>query len=232
MQQRPPPSPNPAAAAGGSALAEAGYFRGVFRRDDVDVRIHPQSGGCANGTVRLLPGPALSAFAQDMRAQDMRAQGHRIGNHGCFHGTPLGEQPDGSAAVSEIAEAEALIGGLASAPRLFRAFGGHLDDRLFNAAAFRHLAGHGYAVALWTSVPRDWEDPDGWVERAVRGCRAAAWSVVVLHDLPTGAMRHLDGFLGRLRDGGAAFSQEFPHAAPPMVAGRAAPALGLLTALE
>ncbi len=85
-------------------------------------------------------------------------------------------------------------------------------------------------MALWTCVPRDWEDPDGWVERAMRDCRAAPWSVVALHDLPTGAMRRLDGFLKRLRAEGAAFSQAFPGTATPMVAGRAGPALGALTA--
>jgi len=84
-----------------------------------------------------------------------------------------GAQTDGME-HGALEDTEALVGGLASAPRLFRPSGGRrLDDRLFNAAAVRHLAGHGCTVALRTSVPRDCEDPDGWVGRAVRDCRAA-----------------------------------------------------------
>jgi peptidoglycan-N-acetylglucosamine deacetylase len=39
---------------------------------------------------------------------------------------------------------------------------------------------------------------------------------LVLHDLPTGAMRHLDRFLGALADEGCRFRQDFPAACVPV----------------
>ena len=39
---------------------------------------------------------------------------------------------------------------------------------------------------------------------------------LVLHDLPNGAMRHLDRFLGTLADRGARFEQAFPEACVPL----------------
>jgi hypothetical protein len=44
---------------------------------------------------------------------------------------------------------------------------------------------------------------------------------LVLHDLPTGAMRHLDRFLGTLADEGCRFPQEFPAACVPIRHGEA-----------
>jgi hypothetical protein len=54
--------------------------------------------------------------------------------------------------------------------------------------------------------------------------------VLVLHDLPTGAMRHLDRFLGRLADAGARFRQDFPEGCVPMRRGRQTGALDAITA--
>jgi hypothetical protein len=73
---------------------------------------------------------------------------------------------------------------------------------------------------LWNAIPRDWNDPDGWVERALTQCRTQAWSLMVLHDLPTGAMRHLEGFLDRAAAAGARFRQEFPPDCVPIRAGQ------------
>src|ERR671927_129876 len=56
----------------------------------------------------------------------------------------------------------------------------------------------GYSVVLWDRLPRDWEDPDGWVERAL----TASGSVLVLHDVPTGAMDRLETFLDRAQEAG------------------------------
>jgi len=42
---------------------------------------------------------------------------------------------------------------------------------------------------------------------------------MVLHDLPTGAMRHLDGFLDRVADMGARLRQDFPPDCMPIVDG-------------
>jgi adenine/guanine/hypoxanthine permease len=49
--------------------------------------------------------------------------------------------------------------------------------------------------------------------------------LMVLHDLPTGAMRHLDRVLGALLDRGARFTAEPPEACVPIRAGRAMPGL-------
>jgi hypothetical protein len=36
-------------------------------------------------------------------------------------------------------------------------------------------------------------------DRALADCRSRPWTLVVLHDLPTGAMAHLDEFITRLK---------------------------------
>jgi hypothetical protein len=59
-------------------------------------------------------------------------------------------------------------------------------------------------------VPEDWIYPVGWVARAIELCFARRHSVLVLHDLPTGAMTYLDDFLAAANDRGAKFTQEFP----------------------
>jgi hypothetical protein len=72
---------------------------------------------------------------------------------------------------------------------------------------------------LWNSIPHDWDDPEGWVERALAQCRSQPWSLMVLHDLPTGAMRHLETFLDSAGKAGARFRQEFPPDCVPIRAG-------------
>jgi hypothetical protein len=54
------------------------------------------------------------------------------------------------------------------------------------------------------------------MEPALQTCALQAWSVIVLHDLPTGAMRQLDRFLAMLADRGAEFSQDFPAECTPL----------------
>ena len=54
------------------------------------------------------------------------------------------------------------------------------------------------------------------MEPAIQTCAAQPWSVIVLHDLPTGAMRQLDVFLTMLADRGAEFSQDFPEDCTPL----------------
>jgi hypothetical protein len=51
-------------------------------------------------------------------------------------------------------------------------------------------------------------------------CRSRQWSLVVLHDLPTGAMAHLDEFIRRLVDEGFELTQEYPPDCVPIVDGR------------
>jgi hypothetical protein len=68
-------------------------------------------------------------------------------------------------------------------------------------------------------VPRDWEDPDAWVDRALADVQANDWTVVVLHDLPTGAMGRLRIFIERVLDHGGRFRQDFPPQCVPIRSG-------------
>ena len=167
-------------------------------------------------------------------AQRMRAEGFAVGNHTFSHGTPLGRRP-GPEAVAEIAACDALLGDLREPERLFRpnGGGGTLGPHLLNAAAARHLQAGGHTVVLWNAIPRDFDDPDGWPERA-RAQHAAATAPVlmVLHDLPNGAMRHLDRVLGAWQDAGVAFLAEPPGSCVPIRRGLAAPILADYVAAE
>ena len=151
-----------------------------------------------------------------------RAEGHWIGNHTFTHSVPLGQQRDPETAEHEIARTQALIGDLAHPQRWFRPFGGggNLDDRLLKPSVVEHLTAGGYSCVLWNAIPRDWDDPEGWVDRALALCRAQAWSLMVLHDLPSGAMRHLESFLDRATAAGGRFRQEFPGDCVPIRAGK------------
>ncbi|MBI5132613.1 MAG: polysaccharide deacetylase family protein [Rhodopseudomonas palustris] len=153
-----------------------------------------------------------------VRAHDA---GHWIGNHTYTHSIPLGEQPGTGTAEAEIGRTQAAIGELAHPQLWFRPFGGggNLDDRLLKPSVVRHLERNRHSCVLWNAIPRDWDDPDGWVERALTQCRARPWTLMVLHDLPTGAMRHLERFLDRAAADGARFRQDFPPDCVPIRSG-------------
>ncbi|MGH7988398.1 MAG: polysaccharide deacetylase family protein, partial [Candidatus Binataceae bacterium] len=80
------------------------------------------------------------------------------------------------------------------------------------------IAGH-YTCVLWNCVPHDWDQPERWVDTALSACAARLWSLVVLHDLPTGAMVHLERFLELLRGRHAEIVQEFPPDCVPIKRG-------------
>jgi hypothetical protein len=134
--------------------------------------------------------------------------------------------------VDEIARTQALIGGLADADRLFRPVGGggRLGPHLLSIEARDHLAEAGHTIVLWSVVPGDWRDADGWPDRAVAQCLAQPEPVLVLHDIAGGAMRHLDAVLGRLADAGATFRQGFPDPVVPMRRGIAGAGLAAVVA--
>jgi peptidoglycan/xylan/chitin deacetylase (PgdA/CDA1 family) len=150
-----------------------------------------------------------------------REEGHWIGNHTWSHEIPLGARGEPDLAEQEIARTQRLIAPLAHPHRWFRPFGGggNLDRRLLNQAVLQFLAAAHYSCVLWNAVPRDWADPEGWVETALAQCRARPWTLLVLHDLPTGAMRHLPRFLDAAREQGARFRQDFPGVCVPMLDG-------------
>jgi peptidoglycan/xylan/chitin deacetylase (PgdA/CDA1 family) len=160
-------------------------------------------------------------------AEQAHAEGHWIGNHTWSHGGPLGLRTDAGHAEAEIGRTETLLGTLAHPDKLFRPVGGGgaLGPHLLSTEARDRLAAGQHTLVTWSAVPGDWRDPDGWPPRALAECLAQPRPVLVLHDLPGGAMRHLDATLGRLSDAGAAFVQEFPPSCLPMRGGRATPAL-------
>lgn len=143
------------------------------------------------------------------------AEGHWIGNHTMTHSVALG---DGADPAEEIGAAQELIGDLSHTSRWFRPFGrgGVLDERLLSREAIALLQTGGYSCVLWNSVPRDWEDPDAWVDRAVADVEANDWTVVVMHDLPTGAMDRLPRLLDELDARGAEVVQDFPDTCVPI----------------
>lgn len=146
------------------------------------------------------------------------AEGHWIGNHTLTHSIPLAELDDHAAVDREIVETQELIGDLSHLDRLFRPFGrgGIIGERLLGPHALRRLEEGRFTCVLWNSVPRDWERPDGWVRTCLHDVVTRPWSVVVLHDLPTGAMEHLPELLDELDTMGAEVVQEFPDDCVPL----------------
>lgn len=146
------------------------------------------------------------------------AEGHWIGNHTFHHATSLGDCTDPDVLATEIGATQDLLGGVAHPDRFFRPRGGGgvLDRHLVSPAAIRYLQQNAYTLVLWNCVPRDWENPDSWEARCRSDIAAQDWSVVVLHDLPTGAMRHLQGAVSRMIDSGIDIVQEFPDSCVPL----------------
>ena len=114
------------------------------------------------------------------------------------------------------------LGDLAGPGRLFRPFGlgGLVGPHLLSPEAHRHLVAGGFTCVLWHVIPRDWEATQTWPERAVELMRPLPWPLVVIHDLPTGAMRHLDRFIAMVRAEGGRFRQDFPPDCVSLRAGR------------
>jgi peptidoglycan/xylan/chitin deacetylase (PgdA/CDA1 family) len=158
--------------------------------------------------------------ARDLAARAVE-EGHWVGNHTMTHTTPLGDDLDPTYAHDEIVATQALLGDLAHPRRLFRPAGGGglIGPHLLSPAAVELLADGGYTCVLWSSVPRDWEDPEGWVETALADVERQEHAVVVLHDLPTGAMDALPRFLDRLAEQGTEVVQDLPAAVVPIADG-------------
>jgi peptidoglycan-N-acetylglucosamine deacetylase len=134
---------------------------------------------------------------------------------------PLGQQHDPAAAQQEIGRTQAAIGDLTHANRWFRPFGGggNLDERLLKPSVVEYLTRNKHSCVLWNAIPRDWDDPGGWADRALAQCQSQPWSLMVLHDLPSGAMDHLERFIDRAVKAGARFHQDFPSDCVPIRSG-------------
>src|SRR5436190_3306924 len=113
------------------------------------------------------------------------SEGHWIGNHTFTHSVPLGQQRDAETAQNEIGRTQTAIGDLAHPQRWFRPFGGggNLDERLLKPSVVEYLTRNKHSCVLWNAIPRDWDDPDGWADRALEQCRSQPRSLMVLHDL-------------------------------------------------
>jgi hypothetical protein len=115
--------------------------------------------------------------------------------------------------------------------RWFRPFGrgGKLGPHLFSDASLAILTELSYSVLLWNSVPRDWEDPLGWVETVLADVITRDHTVLVLHDLPTGAMNRLPEFLDKVEQLGVEITNDVPDECVLMRSGEET--LALRTAL-
>jgi peptidoglycan-N-acetylglucosamine deacetylase len=149
------------------------------------------------------------------------AQGHWIGNHTFSHTSPLGRMTPASA-LQEFERTEQVLAAIEQPHRLFRPPGGagKLGKHLLQPAIVDKLTQGRYTCVLWNSVPGDYRDPDGWLPRAIADFESHAWTLMALHDLPNGAMDHLEEFLRRLEAAGAQFVQEFPPDCVPILDGR------------
>lgn len=138
--------------------------------------------------------------------------GHWIGNHTLTHSVALGDRPDAGYAAHEIGETQVRIGAFAHPEKLFRPYGnaGLIGPHLLSRAAISYLLAHRYCAVIWNSVPRDWCDQSGWVDRCIADVRANDWSVVVLHDTPGGCLARLPELLTRLDGLGVTYVQDFP----------------------
>jgi peptidoglycan/xylan/chitin deacetylase (PgdA/CDA1 family) len=146
---------------------------------------------------------------------------HRVGNHSLTHGRPLGELRE-QETIAEIATAHDILREFTGGNFLFRPWGteGQLDRRCLNRTAVNYLVSGKHTCVLWNSVPRDWADPGGWVARALSDIRVREHTVVVIHDLPSGAMGALPRFLDELDRKGVAVTGELPDECVPIIGGR------------
>ena len=153
-------------------------------------------------------------------AERAHAEGHWIGNHTWSHSLPFGLMtPD--AAKSEFDRTQEALGPLVHPRRFFRPYGqgGNLDQRLFSRPVLDHISGKRATIVLWSALPHDWEDEEGWVDRALTQCTDNSWKLMVLHDIPNAAIKHLDRFIGFVQDRGGRIRQDFPPDCMPMIDG-------------
>jgi peptidoglycan-N-acetylglucosamine deacetylase len=145
---------------------------------------------------------------------------HRVGHHSLTHGRPLGEL-DKQETLAEIATAQEILREFTGDHFLFRPWGteGQLDRRCLNRTAVNYLVSGKHTCVLWNSVPRDWADPVGWIDRALADVRAREHTVVVIHDVASGAMDGLPRFLDELDRSGVAVTGELPDACVPIAGG-------------
>jgi peptidoglycan/xylan/chitin deacetylase (PgdA/CDA1 family) len=141
------------------------------------------------------------------------SEGHWIGNHSMTHTVPLGENTDAEYARREIDETQNSIGELSHVDKLFRPMGGggSIGSHLLSHAALDRLQAGKYTCVLWSSVPGDWKDPGGWIDRCLSDIAGREWTTVVLHDVANASLPRLPEFLDRLASLEIEFRQDFPE---------------------
>lgn len=166
-------------------------------------------------------GEKLALPGRRALAERAKAEGHWIGNHTWTHSGPLGLRQHAGVAEQEIAETQNEIGPLAHASRFFRpqGGGGSIGPQLLSRDAVDVIQRQRLTCVLWNAIPGDWRDADGWVDRALEQCAAQPWTLMVLHDIPGGAMRHLDRFLAAVAEHNGRIRQDFPPDCVPIVEG-------------
>jgi peptidoglycan-N-acetylglucosamine deacetylase len=163
-------------------------------------------------TAFFVVGERLAAQGGRALAARAHSEGHWIGNHSWTHSAPLGEKPGAEYARREIEETQNLIGELSHADKLFRPMGGGgaIGPHLLSRAALELLQKGKYTCVLWSSVPGDWKDQAGWVDRCLSEIIVRDWTVVAIHDVENAALPRLPEFLDRLDALGVALRQDFP----------------------
>ena len=157
-------------------------------------------------------------------AQEALRLGHCLVNHSLTHGVALGDEPTEEHALQEITNMHELmvekLGGWG--PSWFRPFGrgGELGPHIFSDHALNQLQALEYSVLLWNCVPRDWEDTKGWVGTALNQIEKNEHTVVVLHDIGTGAMANLPMFLDELDRRNAEITLQLPTSCVPLRKGK------------
>jgi peptidoglycan/xylan/chitin deacetylase (PgdA/CDA1 family) len=144
---------------------------------------------------------------------EIDAAGHLIGNHSLTHTIAFGERTDREYVEDEIGGTQRILGDYVHPGRFSRPFGncGLLGPHLLSEAALSYLLQNHYTSVLWKSVPHDWDDPAGWVERCLADVDKQDWTVAVLHDIPDASLARLTELLSRLSDAGVELMQEFPE---------------------
>jgi peptidoglycan-N-acetylglucosamine deacetylase len=155
-----------------------------------------------------LEDPAAAAL---MRAA--HAGGHWVGNHTLTHSVAFGDRLDAAYAALEIGETQKRIGAFAHPDKLFRPYGksGLVGRHLFSQAAKAYLLEQGYCTLLWNSVPGDWRDAEGWVDRCVAEAATQDWTAIVLHDVANACLARLPELLEKLAALDVEWRQDFPE---------------------
>lgn len=147
--------------------------------------------------------------------------GYTIGNHTYSHPRPLGALSPAES-VAEIERTDELLGELREPARLFRpsAGGGVIGPGVLNDAVVAYLLANMHTLVMWNLVCEDWKRPDGsWVDIALAGVADHDWTLLVLHDIDSGAMDHLGAFLDGLAERDVRVVADLPPAEVPISRG-------------